>query len=603
MKIAIPLLALVVCGLVVLLERYGVTSKYQDVQQEFVSEFTDAVTDEAECLILTCKDDAVSAIYEEMITFVLEDLCVPYDVMEIEEGSKLENLSDYKTLVLTFDNWDVLGEELLTISNWVRKGGGMMNMSTPIPSAGFQALAGKLGVVSGGDSYTGITGIRVTEGYMIGADGETSYSYVAEGEAPLDISLNAILASTCEVMVTSEDGSVPIIWKSNYGRGSFVIINETVTEKYQRGFVTLAYTSLMDAYIYPVINASAYYLDDFPSPVPSGDGTYVKRDYGVSIDSFYSTVWWPKVLNWIEKYGIVYTGVVIEMYSDDVEAPFDRNYESADFIRYGNMLLKNGGEIGFHGYNHMPLCIEGVDDDQQFADYELWKTKEDAAAALTELKEFCSSLFPKESFKVYVPPSNILSDTGKKVLLETCPDIKVIASTYYEDADENAYEQEFEVEESGVIATPRVVSGLELEDYQKLTALSELNFHYVQSHFMHPDDLLDVDRGAEKGWEYLSGKFEEYLDWVYTSAPNIRDVNGSGIGNAVLQYDNLSLQRDFVRDRYEVHIGGFSGEAYFLLRINEGRFVLAEGCEVTPVTDYLYEVHATQEDIVIYIGD
>ena len=41
-----------------------------------------------------------------------------------------------------------------------------------------------------------------------------------------------------------------------------------------------------DVGVYPVINGSVFYLDDFPSPVPSGDGTYVKRDYGTSIAGF-----------------------------------------------------------------------------------------------------------------------------------------------------------------------------------------------------------------------------------------------------------------------------------------------------------------------------
>ena len=35
-----------------------------------------------------------------------------------------------------------------------------------------------------------------------------------------------------------------------------------------------------------MINGSVFYLDDFPSPVPGGDGTYVRRDYNTNIDRF-----------------------------------------------------------------------------------------------------------------------------------------------------------------------------------------------------------------------------------------------------------------------------------------------------------------------------
>lgn len=54
-----------------------------------------------------------------------------------------------------------------------------------------------------------------------------------------------------------------------------------------------SYSLLQDAVAYPVINSAVFYLDDFPSPVPGGDGTYIRRDYGLSISDFYSQVWWP----------------------------------------------------------------------------------------------------------------------------------------------------------------------------------------------------------------------------------------------------------------------------------------------------------------------
>ena len=68
-----------------------------------------------------------------------------------------------------------------------------------------------------------------------------------------------------------------------------------------------------------MINGSVFYLDDFPSPVPSGDGTYVKRDYGTSIQEFYSNIWWPDMLNLASQYGLKYTGVMIENYEDKTD--------------------------------------------------------------------------------------------------------------------------------------------------------------------------------------------------------------------------------------------------------------------------------------------
>ena len=42
--------------------------------------------------------------------------------------------------------------------------------------------------------------------------------------------------------------------------------------------------------------AVLFYLDDFPSPVPSGASEYIQRDYGISVKDFYTNVGWPDLL-------------------------------------------------------------------------------------------------------------------------------------------------------------------------------------------------------------------------------------------------------------------------------------------------------------------
>ena len=87
-----------------------------------------------------------------------------------------------------------------------------------------------------------------------------------------------------------------------------------------------------------MINGSAFYLDDFPSPVPSGDGTYVKRDYGTSIQEFYSNIWWPDMLNLASQYGLKYTGVMIENYEDKTDGEITKQTDNdrfSIFWKYG----------------------------------------------------------------------------------------------------------------------------------------------------------------------------------------------------------------------------------------------------------------------------
>ncbi|NIR63371.1 MAG: DUF2194 domain-containing protein, partial [candidate division Zixibacteria bacterium] len=56
------------------------------------------------------------------------------------------------------------------------------------------------------------------------------------------------------------------------------------------------------------------------------------------------------------KYGIKYTGTILETYIDETSPPFDQTGEIARYKFFGGIILDDGGEIGLHGYNHVPLC-------------------------------------------------------------------------------------------------------------------------------------------------------------------------------------------------------------------------------------------------------
>lgn len=603
-KVLIPLCALLLCGVVVILERMGISHQNTASESKEYEElvFSKDIPLETSCLVLTSEDE-VSDIYNSMMSIVLEGMKVGFESVDVEQEFDVEQLNNYDTVVITFQDWSLLGENLSPLFTWVKGGGNLMTTVTPLYNADFGTIQSKLGIRSIGDEYPPIYGVRLKNDCMIGATEEDVFWYDIEEGEELLTSLQVELDEQCQVWMESEDGTVPLIWTREWGSGRVAVINESIVEKYQRGFLCLTYSLLQDVIIYPVINGSAFYLDDFPSPVPSGNGTYIKRDYGVDISTFYSSIWWPQILKWEEQYGIYHTGLIIEEYSDEIEAPFDRNAAASSFLSYGNTLLNHGGELGFHGYNHMPLCLKGVDDEKQYGEYQLWNSTADMKASIRELADFSEELFPENKFQVYVPPSNIMSETGREALLEEYPGIGVIASTYLADADGNVYEQEFRVEEDGVISTPRIASGCLMNHYQKMVVLSELNFQYVQSHFMHPDDTLDEDRGAKEGWGYMSQEFEKYLDWIYTSAPNIRNVTGSGMGTAVLEYDKLTLQQKRTSEGLQVRLGSFTGDASFLLRVNEGKITGADGCVYQHVTGNLYAIQASEADMMIYLGE
>ena len=65
--------------------------------------------------------------------------------------------------------------------------------------------------------------------------------------------------------------------------------------------------------------------------------------------------------------------------------------------------------------------------------------------------------------------------------------------------------------------------------------------------------------------------------------------------------ENVSLDTEITKDAITADIGGFSEEAQFLLRINDGTPGKATGCTVEHITGNIYSVTATSSQITIAI--
>ena len=546
---------------------------------------------EPECLLIY-EDSARGNQGYTLMSEVLDQMKVPWESCLVGEAAS-RDLAQYAKIVLSVDYLRNLGDGLLELQDWIQAGGHLLVLYPPEIDSGFQSLQDLLGIVGVSPDLAVVEELRFVKDFMIGTEG-LDLRITDAYESSLSVSLD----SDCEVyMESGGENPVPLLWRKETGEGSVVVDNLSFLEKAYRGFHCAAYTLLGDAEAYPVINGSTFYIDDFPSPVPGGDSRKIREDYGMDIADFYTQVWWNDVYNLGKEYGIRYTGLVIEQYSDQVEGPFERNSDTQRYEYFGNMLLDAGGEIGFHGYNHMPLCLENFSYQGMYDSYKQWASYEDMRAALQELHDFCAQIFPQEEFQVYVPPSNILSEEGRGMLAEDFPQIQAVASVYL--PGDLAFEQEFEVAEDGIIDTPRVISGYVLDDYMRLAAMAELNFHFVNSHFQHPDDVLDVDRGADLGWEELFRRISEYTEWLYTSAPTIRNLTGTELAAAVQQYDYLTVDRTLTEHSLKLTLGGFGTQAWLMVRINEGEAGTVTGGELTKMAEGLYLLQADEEQVTI----
>ena len=543
-------------------------------------------------LVIDSSQEGVSDA-ESMLDRVLLDMKVPTVTVDLAQGDEIPTLKQYQTMVIAMPNLDPLGEHVLQIMQWVKKGGGVMFAMTPEKTGYLDVIGPQIGIESSAYKYVVTEGITPSKDFMLG--GGQTYMF----SDPFKSSLSVALNDRAQVEAVSSNGRTPLVWRSSVESGTAVMCNIGIYVKMVRGFYALAFSLLSSAMAYPVINSAAFYLDDFPSPVPSGNGKYIKRDYNMSISEFYSQVWWPDLVRLAERYGIRFTGVMIENYGDDTKNDPVRQTDNTQFEYYGGLLLRQNGEIGYHGYNHQPLVLPNTDYGNEYT-YVQWPNRKAIVDSLNELIAFQKTVLPAATSSVYVPPSNILSSEGRQIIGEDVPQIRAIASMAFPPDSSLEYVQEFGVAADGVVEAPRIVSGSMVNNsYMRLAAVSELNMHYVSTHFMHPDDLLDEDRGAKEGWETYRKGLEDYLDWLEQSAPSIRMQTGTECAAAVQRFSGLTVSMATSDDSWDLHLGNLIDQGWLMFRANNGTPGRVRGGSLTKLTGNLYLLKATSATVHI----
>lgn len=596
------LFVFMVISAVLLVELAGVNAIHRQKQPELMP--AEAIfTKEEACnllsenvLLLRNSEELSSCLAFEEFRVILDDMKVGYKEVDLAVD-QVPLISDYSEVIVLISDLSPMDTAVVTLTDWVYSGGKAyfpLTLETNIYSATIMQMLGVDDVSS--DYYT-VESIYVDEKYMIG--GGRAFAVTD----PFDCARTVVLSSeNTEVFAAADtpDG-VPLVWRTQYGEGTFVVSNIGIYEKAMRGFYAASYSLLADVCAYPVINASVFYLDDFPSQIPSGYNQYIMRDYQTTIREFYINVWWPDMMNFGDKYGIKYTGLAIESYDDNVDGKLVATPDTGTFLNFGNMLLRQGGELGYHGYNHQPLTLGK--DYLDLYDYKTWASEQAMKTAFDALVEFCDSLFPDTEFALYVPPSNLLDEAGRTFLLTHYPRIRTISGIYFEDAEYEDLDfgclQEFSVDKNGIVDQPRVISGFILDNFQNIVAISELNMHFVNSHFTHPDDALDEERGAKLGWAVLKQRFDNFLSWMYTAAPGLRNLTGTEASGAIQRYVAAVPHTTVYEDRVEIVIDNFYDEVYLLVRFNEKEPSETKGGALTHVTGDLYLLRATENFVDI----
>ncbi len=561
-------------------------------QNRVVTKAQACSTLEKDTLLLYSSTDAASTQAYEQFEVILQDMKVGVDKVELSTA-QIPDLAGYSVVIVLLSDLSYMGNNLIDLCKWVYEGGDVLLPLTLDKNAYSSAIENKIGMEASYD-YTYVDHIYIDEAFMLG--GGRSFEVPDAYESARTVQLNP--KTTRVYAWVGKQGGVPLIWEANYGKGKFVVDNFGLCDKAYRGFYAASLSLFNPVYLYPVINGSTFYLDDFPSQIPDGNSEYISRDYHTTIRDFYINIWWPSMMNLSDKYGLKYTGLAIACYDDAVDGTTDAQPDTGTFLNFGNMLLRKGGELGYHGYNHQPLAIGR--DYKGIYDYKSWQSATAIEDAFSFLTDLCDTLFPDVPMSVYVPPSNLLAAEGRQILLREFEQIRTLSGIYFpDDVLDFSLLQEFEVDRNGIVDQPRIISGCDIDDFMTMGALSELNMHYVNNHFTHPDDALDPERGAELGWAELYQRFDNYLNWLYTSAPNIRNFTGTELSAAVQRFAAVTPHTEITDHAMRVSIDHFHDNAQFLIRFNEKHPDAVSGGTLTHLTGNLYNLEATSDTVTI----
>lgn len=516
----------------------------------------------------------------------------PVKMFDVRGGAF--QVSECQVVVSTVEDLGLIGN-LEQLIQYIEKGGYVFQETTTTKGDAFYRLYRKMGIVNAGN-LRNAQGIHLTSNVLIGEE-----NLRINGQFMMNSIMEVELDEKSRVLAKTADGA-PLLWDYQFGQGKFMVFNGTMLqEKLNRGLIAGALSMLEPVFVYPIFNSKIVYLDDFPAPIPTEIYPIIYNEYHKTTSSFFKDIWWPDMLSLAKKSDVKYTAVLIESYQDRVKPPFEFTVDKdlKGLISYGREVLKSGGEIGLHGYNHQALTTS-----QEVADefeYKPWGNIDDMAKATAEAVDFAKNAFPSYNMVSYVPPSNVLSPEGREALKKYWPTLAVISSLYPEDDKNMAYVQEYSIAHDGILEMPRVTSDYTEDNYQRWITASAITAHGIFSHFIHPDDLISEDRSGGLTWEQMYKNISDRFERIHQAYPWLRAMTSAeaafDMEQELASQVTLSMEGNVMYGK----ITSFHDRAFFIARM-ENKIGKLHGCKVEKIDTNTYLITVTKNEFDIELG-
>ncbi|WP_214736603.1 DUF2194 domain-containing protein [Exiguobacterium sp. s162] len=507
------------------------------------------------------NDDDLSTAVLNNFKYALDYAKLPYTSIEAEAIASIEP-SPRHVLVVSGENTKSWPYE--AIRSFVEKGGRLYVAGRFID----QDWADLVGVSDFGDFKDGINGLifeqEIFPGYVdLPQDSGLFVHSIADVE----------LKEEADILISAKNE--PILWHSPYGKGEVMFWNTTsLTDKNSRGLMVQTLSMLFPAFVMPQAGIKVVHLDDFPAPVPNYSNPVITKEYDLSIKEFFSEVWWKDMKQIGADYDVTYTGFIIGSYKATNEETTEQLIEKirAPMLEYGRGLLQTNGEVGLHGFNHQPLVMGDETMDPELG-YTRWKDQDAMRSAIDRVVEAFDYYLPNERIRSYVPPSNIIGQSGLEVLNEKFPKGLIVAGLYSGDATKGSYIQEFGPDPvyPNLYDFPRVSSGYnETPDDLFVVIDAVANFGLV-SHFIHPDDVLDDDRSKGKGWEMMKESFGGLFQTLYAKYPHLEGLSQYDAYRKYKLYQDAQIDVAYTNDAIDINAQQLPVPSTLLVRVQPGK--------------------------------
>lgn len=413
-------------------------------------------------------------------------------------------------------------------------------------------------------------------------------------------------------ILAETNNNLPLIWENDFGNGKIIYTNSNFFEaNIVRGVMNQIISYGSDWYINPILNSKLIHIDDFPSPVPRHENEIIRKSYGMDTGDFFNKIWWKDMVALAERRNLIYSGFIIIDYNNNVHSSDMKEIPKItllDLDKRARELLLNQGELGIHGYNHDPLVFEG-DTDFKALNYVPWENDSDIAAGLKNVSFTVEELLGKNvKLYSYVPPSNILKNRGKEILLKSFPNLKTISSLFYGDEEKGAFITEIGKDDEfpSIYTMPRFSSGFFYDKDDLWGIFNAIAIYGYMSHFVHPDDIISDDRGFGKDWSQLYKEFEAMILEVEKRFPYFEPSTNSGLTQKYINMEDIKIYSEKDNNTLKIGIDNFRKPFSALVRIRNNNIKSISSGEYRLVNRYknnnIYLIKFMNQDTIIKLA-